>query len=315
MKKKFRKIFIVVVLLQAGISPVVAQGKIKLTRPTEAAPSGSDKITLTKPGTPAAPAAPEEEYTTSKGAESKPRTLYLGLIGGFNIAGPTKSYDISSQGLSGTNKARVDNAVANGNSWEFSPSIGLRGELYFKRVYGIVLDLIYQQNRSYILDQQTTFVPGTGDIPAPTTGYLRTDYAIARLMFSYRYSLSKVVGKVKFFRPVAEFLKPFAGNLQLGGYVKTPLSAQLEIQDTTIGDPNDPFYDVKQFTAPVTAGVMGGLGFEVRFGGAIFFLEGQYFRGLTNSYNEIRSRYFNSDKFADQGIYVSSGFKTGIYGF
>ncbi len=182
--------------------------------------------------------------------------------------------------------------------------VGLRSELYFKRVYGVVLDLGYQQNRSYIIDQYTNAL-----------GYLRTDYAIARLMFSYRYSLSKVIGKVKFLRPVAEILKPFAGNLQAGGYVKTPLSAQLEIQDTSVGDPNDPFYDVKPFTNSVNAGVMAGIGFEVRLASAIFFIEGQYFRGLTDSYKDVRSRYFYADKFAEQGIYFTSGIKTGIYGF
>lgn len=287
------------ILLAVIVMPVSAQGKIKLRRPGAAAEGttaeAAGKITLTRPGagtaTPAA--APEEDYTTSKGPESKSRTLYMGLFGGFNVAGPAKSY-------TGSNA----DAVSKGNSWEFSPMVGLRSELYFKRVYGIVLDLGYQQNRSYILDQYTSAL-----------GYLRTDYAVARLMFSYRYSLYKVIGKVKFLRPVAEVLKPFAGNLQIGGYVKTPLSAQLEIQDSSIGDPNDPFYDVKPFTNTVSAGLMGGIGFEVRLGSAIFFLEGHYFRGLMDSYKDVRSRYFYADKFAEQGIYFSSGVKTGIYGF
>jgi hypothetical protein len=287
------------ILLVVGVMPVMAQGKIKLRRPgaagTDAPAAPGGKITLTRPGAgTATPASqPDEEYTTSKGPESKSRTLYLGLFGGFNVAGPAKAY-------SGSNAE----AVQKGNSWEFSPMVGLRSELYIKRVYGIVLDLAYQQNRSYILDQYTSAL-----------GYLRTDYATARLMFSYRYSLYKVIGKVKFLRPVAEVLKPFAGNLQIGGFVKTPLSAQLEIQDSSIGDPNDPFYDVKPFANTVSAGVMGGLGFEVRLGSAIFFFEGHYFRGLTDSYKDMRSRFFYADKFAEQGIYFSSGIKTGIYGF
>lgn len=309
----------VAALLSAVMFPVFSQGKIKLKRPTsgeESATGAAGKITLTKPGAAgSAPTAPEEDYSTSRGPESKSRTLYFGLFGGFNIAGPTKSYSVSTDGLSGATKTSVEDAQAKGGSWELSPMIGLRSELYFKRVYGIVLDLGYQQNRSYAVDQQTTFVSGVGQVPAPTTGYLRTDYAVARLMFSYRYSLYKVVGKVKFLRPVAEFLKPFAGNLQLGGYVKTPLSAQLEILDPNIGNPNDPFYDVKEFTRPVSAGIAAGLGFEVRFASAIFFFEGQYFRGLIDSYNDIRSRYFNSEKFTEQGIYFSSGIKMGIYGF
>ena len=57
------------------------------------------------------------------------------------------------------------------------------------------------------------------------------------------------------------------------------------------------------------------MGFELRMGSFIFFIEGQYFRGLLNSYNPIQSRYFYTDKFSEQGIYFSSGIKTGIYGF
>lgn len=79
-------------------------------------------------------------------------------------------------------------------------------------------------------------------------------------------SLYKVFGKVKFLRPIAEELKPFAGNLQEGLFAKTPLSAQLEILGGTVGDPNDPFYDVKQFTKPVSGGFMAGMGFELRMG-------------------------------------------------
>ena len=300
------------------VGNVFSQGKIKLTRPaSETTPAPGQKITLTKPGVAAAPApaTPEEDYTTSKGPESKSRTLYLGLFGGFNVAGPTKSYQADGSGLSTSAKATVEEAQSRSSSWEISPMVGLRSEIYFKRVYGVVLDLGYQQNRAWVVDPQTTFVPGQGQVPNPATAYLRTDYAIARVMFSYRYSLAKVIGKIKFMRPVADFLKPFAGNLMIGGYVKTPLSAQLEIQDPNVGDPNDPFYDVKNFSKTVSAGVMGGLGFEVRFGSAIFFFEGQYFRGLTDSYDAIRSRYFNADQFGEQGVYFSSGLKTGIYGF
>lgn len=308
------KIFVMLVCL--GGYPLFSQGKIQLKRPTAGndatGTTQSGKIALTKPGT--AAATPEEDYTTSKGPESKSRTFYLGIFGGFNVAGPSKSYDMNTSGLSSTTKATVEDAQTKGNSWEISPVVGLRSELYIKRVYGIVLDLAYQQNRGFLVDPQTTYVGGQ-QVPTPATAYLRTDYAIARLMFSYRYSLAKVVGKVKFMRPVADFLKPFAGNLMIGGYVKTPLSAQLELQDPNVGDPNDPFYDVKNFTKPVSAGVMGGLGFEVRFGSAIFFFEGQYFRGLTDSYGAIRSRYFSADQFGEQGVYFSSGLKTGIYGF
>jgi hypothetical protein len=63
----------------------------------------------------------------------------------------------------------------------------------------------------------------------------------------------KVLGKVKFMRPIADALKAFAGNLQAGGYAKTPLSSQLEILNSTVGDPNDQLYDVKSFSNAISA--------------------------------------------------------------
>jgi hypothetical protein len=281
-------------------SPQYAQGKIKLTRPTAngdaatATTSGpSDaKITLTKPGV---ATGPQEDYSTSRGPESKPRTLYLGPLVGFNVSGVAK-------GVGGS---------ANADGSDISPVFGLRSELYFKRVYGIITDFGYEQNRAYLVETPTGNYAGNG--------ILRTDYLMLRSMFSYRFSLYKVFSKVKFLRPIAEVLKPFAGNLQAGVFAKMPLSAQLELvtskSGTPVGDPNDPYYDVKAFTTAVSGGLMAGMGFELRLGEYIFFLEGQYFRGMLNSYNGIQSRYFNTDKFSEQGIYVSSGVKTGIYGF
>ncbi|HRP70234.1 MAG TPA: hypothetical protein PLY93_11930, partial [Turneriella sp.] len=183
------------------------------------------------------------------------------------------------------------------------------------RIYGIVFDLAYQQNRSYVIDEQTTYIPAQGNVPSPITGYMRSDYLIMHLMFSYRYSPARVLSKIKFMRPVAKYFKAIAGNLQIGGFLKTPLSAQLEIQDPNVGDPNDPFYDTAKFTKPVSAGVMAGIGFEVRLGSAIFFFEGQYFRGLTDTFGKVESRLFNTKEMAEQGIYASTGFKFGIYGF
>ena len=272
------------------ISSISAQGKIKLKRPGAAPASPSGKIALTKPGSEAA-VQPAEDYTTSKGPESRSRTLYLGPLLGFNVSGVANGLQNSQ----------------NANGCEVSPVVGLRSELYFKRVYGIITDIAYEQNRAYLVETPTAGYAGQG--------ILRTDYVMLRSMFSYRFSLYKVFGKVKFLRPIAEALKPFAGNLQAGFFAKTPLSAQLEILGGTVGDPNDPFYDVKQFTKPVSGGFMAGLGFELRMGSFIFFIEGQYFRGLLNSYNPIQSRYFYTDKLSEQGIYFSSGVKTGIYGF
>jgi len=289
MKRSFHRFFFVALwgLLSAGA--LSAQGKIKLKRPG-AADSGSGKIALKKPGSETA-AAPAEDYTTSRGPESRARTLYMGPLLGFNVSGVASGMQNSQ----------------NANGWEVSPVVGLRSELYFKRVYGIVTDIVYEQNRAYLVE-------------TPTAGYsgqsiLRTDYMVLRSMFSYRFSLYKVFGKVKFLRPIAEALKPFAGNLQAGLFAKTPLSAQLEILGGTVGDPNDPFYDVKQFTKPVSGGFMAGMGFELRMGSFIFFIEGQYFRGVLHSYNPIQSRYFYTDRLSEQGIYFSSGIKTGIYGF
>jgi hypothetical protein len=292
-------IFAMTILVGA---PLLAQEKIKLRRPGSSAPEtstafgGGEKITLTRPsaGTTSAPVA-DGEYSTSRGPESRKRTLYMGPMFGFNVGG-------ISQGFSGSENA---------DGWEASPYLGLRSELYFKRVYGIIADFGYEQNRAYITE-------------TPTGGYagqalLRTDYLMFRTMFSYRYSLYKVFSKVKFLRPMAGALKSLAGNLQAGTFIKTPLSAQLEIATSkagvSVGDPNDPNYDVREFTTGVSGGLMAGLGFELRLGEYIFFLEGQYFRGVLNAYNPIQSRYFNTDKFSEQGIYVSSGIKTGIYGF
>ncbi|MBV6492547.1 MAG: hypothetical protein LDLANPLL_00541 [Turneriella sp.] len=297
----------ILILLFVFLIPIHAQGKIKLRRstPTQTAPANTAT---------AAPAV-EEEYTTSKGPEAHKRTLYLGLLVGMNAMGPNKSYDIPTGGLTSAQKGRVESALENGNSWQMSPIVGLRSELYFQRIYGIVLDIAYQQNRSYVLDTQKEYVVGQGMVPSPITGYMRSDYMIAHLMFSYRYSPYKALSKVKFLRPIASYFKPIAGNLQIGGFIKTPLSAQLEIQDPNVADPNDPFYDTKNFTKPVSFGVMGGIGFEVRLGSAIFFFEGQYFRGLSNTFGEIKSRLFNTAEIAEQGIYASTGFKFGIYGF
>lgn len=254
----------------------------------EPKPAKTEKVALTKPVE--APQA-EGEYTTSKGPEAKARTLYIGPIVGFNYSGVANGFQ-SSQNSSG---------------WDISPIFGLRSELYFKRVFGIVTDLGYEQNRAYITETPTGGYAGNG--------ILRTDYVFMRSMFSYRFSLYKVLGKVKFMRPIADALKAFAGNLQAGGYAKTPLSAQLEILNSTVGDPNDQLYDVKNFAKAISAGFMGGLGIELRLGSYIFFFEGQYFRGLLNTYSPIKSVYFNTDKMSEQGFYFSSGIKTGIYGF
>lgn len=308
MMRTFRSIFLS--LLAAG--GLIAQGKIPLKRPVpsgaesateepaetgvnppqEASPSGltSEKTKLTRAD--ADPAAvPEAEYSTSRGPESRPRTLYLGPYLGFNVGGAANGMQSS----------------VNANGWGIYPTIGLRSELYFRRVYGIITDLGYEQNKTYLKETPTGGYAGNG--------LLRTDYLTLRSMFSYRYSLYKVFSKVKFLRPVAEVLKPFAGNLQAGFFARTPLSAQLELLGGTVGDPNDPFYDVREFARPVSGGAMAGLGFELRLGSSIFFLEGQYFRGALLSYDGIRSRYFNTAAFSDQGVYLSSGIKTGIYGF
>lgn len=269
---------------------IAAQGKIKLKRPGSSGGQPAGKIALTKPGGETA-VQPAEDYTTSRGPESRSRTLYLGPLLGFNVSGVAN-------GMQGSQNA---------NGWDVSPVVGLRSELYFKRVYGIITDIGYEQNRAYVVETPTAGYAGQG--------ILRTDYVILRSMFSYRFSLYKVFGKVKFLRPIAEGLKPFAGNLQAGLFAKTPLSAQLEILGGTVGDPNDPFYDVKQFTKPVSGGFMAGMGFELRLGSFIFFVEGQYFRGILNSYAPIQSRYFYTDKLSEQGVYFSSGIKTGIYGF
>ena len=213
------------------LASVSAQGKIKLKRPGATAPSANGgKIALTKPGSEPG-AQPAEDYTTSRGPESRARTLYLGPLLGFNVSGVAN----------GMQKSQ------NANGWEISPVIGLRSELYFKRVYGIITDIVYEQNRAYLVETPTAGYAGQG--------ILRTDYVTLRSMFSYRFSLYKVFGKVKFLRPIAEALKPFAGNLQAGLFAKTPLSAQLEILGGTVGDPNDPFYDVKNFTKPVSAAI------------------------------------------------------------
>jgi hypothetical protein len=286
---------------------LLAQGKIQLKRPTApaegsgggdtpalaSAPAPAEKIRLTRDGSAASSTqnAQEGEYTTSRGPESRPRTLYLGPYLGFNVGGAASGMQSS----------------ANANGWDVYPILGLRSELYFKRVYGIITDLGYEQNKTYLKETPTGGYAGDG--------LLRSDYLTLRSMFSYRYSLYKVFSKVKFLRPVADALKPFAGNLQAGFFAKTPLSAQLELLNPGVGDPNDPFYDVKQFARPISGGVMAGLGFELRLGSYIFFFEGQYFRGLLNSYDGIQSRFFNTDKFSDQGLYFSSGIKTGIYGF
>lgn len=259
--------------------------------PTPAAtekPPKTEKIALTKPAE--APQA-DGDYSTSKGPESKSRTLYIGPIVGFNYSGISNGFQ-SSQ---------------NSNGWDISPVFGLRSELYFKRVFGIVTDLGYEQNRAYLTETPTGGYSGTG--------ILRTDYVFMRSMFSYRFSMYKVLGKIKFMRPIADALKAFAGNLQAGGYAKTPLSSQLEILNSTVGDPNDQLYDVKNFSQAISAGFMGGLGIELRLGSYIFFFEGQYFRGLTSTYSPIKSVYFNTDKMSEQGFYFSSGIKTGIYGF
>ncbi len=277
-------------------SELFAEGKIQLKRPVspEAAssPSGggaSEKIEFSKPTS--ATAAADTDYSTSQGPEAKSRTLYLGSYLGFNYSG-------LANGMQGS--------VNNGGS-DISAILGLRSELYFKRVYGIITDLGYEQNRAFLVETPTGGYAGNG--------ILRTDYMTLRSMFSYRYSLYKVLGKVKFLRPVAEALKPFAGNLQAGFFAKTPLSSQLEILNSTIGNPDDQLYDVREFTKPVSGGFMAGLGFELRLGSYIFFFEGQYFRGLLSAYSPIQSRYFSTDQFSEQGMYFSSGFKTGIYGF
>ncbi|MFO1480275.1 MAG: hypothetical protein U1F40_08760 [Turneriella sp.] len=208
---------------------VFAQGKIQLKRPG-AAPADSggnppDEVSLSKPAeekikltrSDAAPSAAQEtDYSTSRGPESRPRTIYLGPYLGFNVGGAANGF-ASSQ---------------NANGWDIYPILGLRSELYFKRVYGIITDLGYEQNKTYLKETPTGGYAGDG--------LLRTDYLTIRSMFSYRYSLYKVLGKVKFLRPVADALKPFAGNLQAGFFAKTPLSAQLELLGGTVGDPNDP---------------------------------------------------------------------------
>jgi hypothetical protein len=301
-------------LVVLGAVPgLFAEGKIQLKRPTAEPASGSGenpagaaspvapaqsdstsgKIQLTRETGQATQAAPAQdgEYSTSRGPESRPRTLYLGPYFGFNVGGAASGFAAS----------------PNANGWGLYPLLGLRSELYFKRIYGIVTDLGYEQNKTYLKETPTGNFAGEGVI--------RTDYIVLRSMFSYRYSLYKVLGKVKFLRPIADALKPFAGNLQAGFFAKTPLSAQLELLTFGVGDPNDPYYDVKQYSRAVSGGLMAGLGFELRLGAWIFFIDGQYFRGLLTSYNAINSRYFYTDKFTDQGIYFSSGLKTGIYGF
>jgi len=252
-----------------------------------------EKIALTKQG-PQTPAAAEADYTTSRGPESKSRTLYLGPIIGFNVSGVANGFGTS------PNDPKE-------KGWEMSPVVGLRSELYFKRVYGIVTDFGYEQNRAPLLE---TAIAGY-----QSEAILRTDYLMLRSMFSYRFSLAKVFGKIKFMRPIADFLKPFAGNVQAGGFLKTPLSAQLEILGGSVGDPNDPYYDVKPYARAISGGIMGGLGLELRLGEFIFFFEGQYFRGLLSTYDPIQSRYFNTQALSEQGFYISSGIKTGIYGF
>lgn len=291
------KIVSLLLLPVLAAMPVVAEGKIQLKRPVQSGAEGqaggiepgSEKIKLTRSD--AAPAAQDTDYSTSKGPEAKSRTLYLGPYLGFNASGAAKGMQSS----------------VNANGWDVFPTLGLRSELYFKRVYGIITDFGYEQNKTYLVETQTGSFAGNG--------VLRTDYLVLRSMFSYRYSLYKVLGKVKFLRPVADALKPFAGNLQAGFFAKTPLSSQLEILNANAGDPNDPLYDTKQFARPLSGGFMAGLGFELRMGSYIFFFEGQYFRGLLNAYDGIQSRYFNTDPFSEQGIYFTSGIKTGIYGF
>ncbi|HRP70235.1 MAG TPA: hypothetical protein PLY93_11935, partial [Turneriella sp.] len=71
----------------------------------------------------------EQDYTTSKGPESYKRTLYMGLLVGMNAMGPNEGVDISTAGLTAAQKARVETAMENGNSWQISPVIGLRSEL------------------------------------------------------------------------------------------------------------------------------------------------------------------------------------------
>ena len=88
----------------------------------------------------------------------------------------------------------MQGSVNNGGS-DISAILGLRSELYFKRIYGIITDLGYEQNRAYIVETPTGGYAGNG--------ILRTDYLALRSMFSYRYSMYKVLGKVKFLRPVA----------------------------------------------------------------------------------------------------------------
>jgi hypothetical protein len=278
------------------VIPLWPEGKIQLKRPvspeadsTASGGGGAEKIEFAKPAS--SSAAAETDYTTSQGPEAKSRTLYMGPYLGFNYSG-------LANGMQGS--------VNNGGS-DISAILGLRSELYFKRIYGIITDLGYEQNRAYIVETPTGGYAGNG--------ILRTDYLALRSMFSYRYSMYKVLGKVKFLRPVAEALKPFAGNLQAGFFAKTPLSAQLEILNSTIGNPDDQLYDVKEFAKPVSGGFMAGLGFELRLGSYIFFFEGQYFRGLMSTYGPMQSRYFNTDQFSEQGFYFSSGLKTGIYGF
>ncbi|MFO1527469.1 MAG: hypothetical protein U1F16_15975 [Turneriella sp.] len=278
----------ILAMFMAGGTMLYAQGKIRLKKPGA---GGGEKIALTKPGGETPAAAPEAEYSTSKGPEAKPRTIYLGPFIGFNVSGIANGMQNSQ----------------NANGWEVSPVVGLRSELYFRRVYGIITDIGYEQNRAYLVETPTGGYAGQG--------ILRTDYVMVRSMFSYRFSLYKVFGKVKFLRPIADALKPFAGNLQAGIFAKTPLSAQLEILGGTVGDPNDPFYDTKSFAKVVSGGFMAGMGFELRLGSTIFFFEGQYFRGILPAYDPITSRYFVTDKFSEQGIYFSSGIKTGIYGF
>lgn len=281
-KNTFFSLCGVIVITFLAADALSAQGKIKLKRPTAGKTSA----------TPApAAAGPEQEYSTSRGPESRSRTLYLGPYLGFNVGGVA-------QGFQGS---------PNADGWDIRATLGLRSELYFKRIYGIVLDLGYEQSEAYLTELPLANYAGQAK--------LRTDFIVMRSMFSYRYSLAKVFSKIKFMRPIASSLKTFAGNLQAGFFAKTPLSAQLEMLGGNVGDPNDPLYDVKSFTRPVSGGLMAGLGFELRLGEWIFFFEGQYYRGLLDSYKPIQSRYFITDKMTEHGIYFSSGFKTGIYGF
>lgn len=239
------------------------------------------KIKLTKPGqgTTANAPAQGENYTTAQGPESFRRTLYMGPSGGLNINGLT----------------------ANSDGWDASPIMGLRSELFFNRVYGAVLDLGYEQNRYFVSE---TEIAGLSQ-----KGIIRSDSLYVRPFFSYRYSMYKALAKVKLFRPIADTFRPVAGNLQVGGNMKVNLSSQLEVTDSQL------FYDLAANTNVFSFGVMAGLGFELRVTQFIVFLETAYFRGLTNTYNPLESRLFNTAAMAEHGVLITMGVKTGVWGF